>query len=58
MQKNMKINDTSYCEGCKFCTMDDSNKAKIMMYCELDEKNRIYGAYVDCERKEEVEYAD
>lgn len=54
----MKINDTSYCEGCKFCIMDDSNKAKIMMYCELDEKNRIYGAYVDCERKEEVEYAD
>lgn len=54
----MKIDNTSQCENCKYCITDDSNSAKIMMYCELDEKNRIYGMYVDCERKEEIKDAD
>lgn len=54
----MQISDTSHCEGCKFCVVNEINKAKILMYCELDEKERIYGAAFICDRKEELKCSE
>ena len=44
---NMVI--TSECEHCKYGTIDDSNKAKVMVYCELREKGYIYGQCIPCD---------
>ena len=51
----MRIDNTSGCEGCKYCTLDESNKAKIMVTCDFDGKTRIYGQYIDCDKKEVAE---
>ena len=37
------------CEKCKFGTLDESNRAKIMVYCANKEKWYIYGACIPCE---------
>ena len=57
-QDVMRIDNTSYCENCRYCTLDESNKAKIMVTCDFDGKTRIYGQYVDCDRKEEAECSE
>lgn len=49
----MKTNTTADCETCKFCTLDESNRAKIMVYCSIDDHYRIYGSFLECERGEE-----
>ena len=54
----MKIDNTSHCSGCKYCSMDMSNKAKIMVTCDFDGKTRIYGQYVDCDKKELAECSE
>lgn len=51
----MTIDNTSQCENCKFCECDDSNPAKIMMYCRIDDRYRIFGSHLECDRKEEKE---
>lgn len=48
----MKIDDTSQCEGCRYASLDESNKAKILVTCDFDGKTRIYGQHIECERKE------
>ena len=54
----MKIDNVSQCSGCKYCTMDESNKAKIMVTCDFDGKTRIYGQHIECERKEVVKCSE
>lgn len=54
----MKIDDTSACEGCKYCTLDESNKAKILVTCDFDGKTRIYGQHIECERKEVIKCSE
>ena len=48
---------TSQCEKCKYGSIDDSNKARIKVYCSYKEKSYFYGACIPCEtyekRKEE-----
>ncbi len=48
----MKMINTSECEGCKHCTIDDSNKAKVTVHCGKKNKNYFYGACVPCEERE------
>ena len=48
----MTIDNTSQCEDCTFCTLDESNPAKIICYCRIDDRYRIYGAHIECDRKE------
>ena len=50
----MAISNTSECEKCKFCILDDSDRAKILVTCERDGKTRYYGQYIDCDHKEEI----
>lgn len=50
----MQVDNTSQCENCRYSVLDESNKAKIMVYCDFDGKTRIYGQHVDCDRKEVV----
>lgn len=50
----MTTDTTADCETCKFCTLDESNSAKILVYCRIDDKYRIWGAHLECDRKEEV----
>lgn len=50
----MTIDNTSQCSKCKFCTLDESNSAKILVYCRIDDKYRIWGAHLECDRKEEI----
>lgn len=40
------------CEECKYSTFDESNKAKIMLYCSRKERWYIYGQCIQCEYKE------
>ena len=54
----MAIGNTSSCLTCKFCTMDDSDRAKIMVTCEYDGKTRYYGQYIDCDHKEEIKCSE
>jgi len=46
------MTNTSECVGCKYCVLDESNKAKILVTCDFDGKTRIYGQYIDCDKKE------
>ena len=50
----MAIDNTSQCEGCKFCILDESNSAKILVTCDIDGKTRIYGQHMDCDKREEM----
>lgn len=43
--------NTSECENCIYCTLDESNKARIKVYCETRNKTYYYGQCVPCEEK-------
>lgn len=49
---------TSECEQCLRSTLDESNKAKIMVYCNVKEKWYIYGQCIPCEFKEKKKNND
>ena len=49
----MTTDTTADCEGCRHCVLDESNPAKIMCFCNIDERWRIYGSHLNCDRKEE-----
>lgn len=44
---------TSECEKCSHSILDETNKAKIMIYCKQKDKWYIYGQCIPCESKEE-----
>lgn len=39
------------CEDCECATLDESNKAKIMVYCRTKDKWYIYGTCIPCDDK-------
>lgn len=39
------------CENCIHATFDETNKAKIMVYCNIRERWYIYGMCIDCNNK-------
>lgn len=45
---------TSECEHCKYGIIDDSNKARIMVYCSYRDKKYFYGQCIPCEDKENI----
>lgn len=47
-----KIICTSECEDCKKGTLDDSNKARLKIYCAVKDKNLYFGQMVQCGYKE------
>lgn len=42
---------TSECEKCKYCKIDDTNKAKLIILCQLKNKKYIYGQVIPCDEK-------
>lgn len=51
----MKITNTSQCEGCKYATIDKTDKARVTVYCEITNKTRHWGQYVECDMKETID---
>ena len=37
------------CEDCECAILDESNKAKIMVYCEVRNRWYIFGACISCD---------
>ena len=48
----MKMIITSECEECIHSMLDESNKAKIKIYCSIKNKTYYYGQCIPCEYKE------
>ncbi len=44
-----KMINTNECEGCQHGTIDDSNKARVTVYCAEKKKKYSYGQCVPCE---------
>ena len=47
----MKMINTSECEYCQYGTIDDTNKAKVTVYCSAKQKRYVYGQCVPCDSK-------
>lgn len=45
---------TSECEDCKYGTVDDSNKARVKVYCSIKEKSYYYGQCIPCNNKTQI----
>ena len=45
----MSTINSSECEKCKYGSVDDSNKAKVMVHCDIKDKSYFYGQYVQCD---------
>ncbi len=43
---------TSECEKCSHCSLDESNKAKIIIHCNLKDHDYIYGQRISCSKME------
>lgn len=43
--------NTSECEECIYGTLDETDKAKITIECDMKNKKYIYGQYVPCDSK-------
>lgn len=50
----MQMIITSECEKCIHSAIDDTNKAKIKIYCNVKDKTYYFGQCVPCEYKEEI----
>ena len=46
------------CEDCAKSVVDESNKAKIMVYCGIRDKWYIWGASIPCDDKIKVKKND
>lgn len=40
---------TSECVNCKYCTLDDSDRANIRVKCQIKQKEYIYGQKIPCD---------
>ena len=45
---------TSECEFCRYGTVDDSNKARVMVHCDYRDKIYYFGQCVPCEDFEKL----
>ena len=48
----MKMIVTSECEECRYGVVDDSNKSKIVVTCQIKNKKYYYGQCIPCDFKE------
>lgn len=46
------INTGDECLKCKFCTLDESDKARILVNCSLKKRKYNYGQRIICEDME------
>ena len=49
---NMNMIITSECEECRYGSIDDTNKARVMVHCSYRDKYYFYGQCIPCEDKE------
>ena len=49
----MTTDTTADCETCRYGVLDENNPAKIMVYCKIEDRWRIYGSHLNCDKKEE-----
>lgn len=49
---SMNMIITSECEECRYGSIDDSNKARVKVYCSYRDKYYFYGQCIPCEDKE------
>ena len=52
---------TSQCEKCKFGTVDETDKARVIVYCSSKDKTYYYGQCIPCDnytKKEDGEEYD
>lgn len=42
---------TSECEFCLYGTVDDTDKAKVKVYCSYKDKTYYYGQCIPCDNK-------
>ena len=40
---------TSQCEYCRYGTIDDSDKARVKVYCSYKDREYFYGACIPCD---------
>lgn len=45
----MEMIITSKCETCEYGSIDDTNKARIKVYCSSRDKTYCYGQCIPCE---------
>ena len=45
----MNMINTNECEHCQYGKVDNSNKAKVIVYCSVKNKKYIYGQCVPCD---------
>lgn len=45
----MEMIITSQCETCTHGTLDETNKARIKVYCEVKDKTYCYGQCIPCD---------
>lgn len=48
----MKMINTNECEHCKYGTIDDLNKARVVVMCQAKNKKYYYGQCIPCEYME------
>lgn len=48
----MKMIITSECEDCSHSKIDETDKAKIKVYCDIKNKTYYFGQCIPCEHKE------
>lgn len=46
----------SECVGCKFYTLDESDKSKLKVKCAARDKEYMYGQRISCEDKEKLKW--
>lgn len=49
MAKKQKMINSSECEKCKFCKIEEISKAKIVIHCEAKGKDYLYGQFIPCD---------
>lgn len=47
----MKYNtiNTSECSKCQFCTLDETDKKRIVVHCSARDKDYMYGQRIPCD---------
>jgi hypothetical protein len=43
-----KVITTDKCEGCNHCNINESDKARIIVKCDLHDKEYMYGQKIVC----------
>lgn len=47
----MKTINTSKCEKCKYGTIDEVNKGRIVIHCSFHDKDYLYGTRIVCDKE-------